>query len=329
MNRRRSASMPGLALAVFLAASVAGAAAQDFPTQPVRVVIPYAPGGGSDILMRPIAPLMAERLKQSIVIDNRAGAGGNIGAQQVAHAPPDGHTLLMANNSHTVNPYIYKDAGYDLSTQFAPISLVGTSPLIVVVHKSVPVRTLAELVALAQAAPGKLNFGSPGVGTPGHLAAVLFNKQAGVDALHIAYKGSGPTTLALLQAEVQFSFSTPAAVEPHLRSGDLRALAVTSAERFAAFPDVPTVAQSGLRGLGDYRMDIWWGLLAPARTDPRVLDKLHAAVVQAVADPSLRQRWLAQGMVPSPSSRAEFQALIKADQLKWQKVVADNRITLD
>ena len=303
--------------------------AQDFPTQPVRIVIPYAPGGGSDILARPIAPLMSDRLKQPVVIDNKGGAGGNIGAQLVAHAPADGHTLLMANNSHTINPFVYKNAGYDLATGFAPISLVATSPLIVVVPKSVAARSLAELIALARKEPGKLNFGSPGVGTPGHLAAALFNKQAQLNVVHVAYKGSGPTTLALLQGEVQFSFSTPAAVEQHIKSGDLRALAVTSRERFAAFQSVPTIAQSGLAGLADYNMEIWWGLLAPAKTDERVLNLLHAAVTEAVRDPQVQQRWNAQGMVPKPTSRAEFQALIKADLLKWQKVVSENGITAE
>ena len=166
-------------------------------------------------------------------------------------------------------------------------------------------------------------------GTPGHLAAVLFNKQVGVNAVHVAYKGTGPTVLALLQGEVQFAFSTPAAVEQHIKSGELRALAVTSRERFSTFPSVPTIAESGVPGLNDYSMEIWWGLLAPAKTDERTLDKLHAAVTEAVRDPQMRQRWLAQGMVPKPTSRAEFQALIKAELLKWQKVVADNGITVE
>jgi tripartite-type tricarboxylate transporter receptor subunit TctC len=216
-----------------------------------------------------------------------------------------------------------------MAADFAPISLVGTSPVIVVVHKSVPATTLREFVALAQKSPGKLNFGSPGVGTPGHLASLLFNKLAGINLVHIAYKGSGPTTMALLQKEVDVFFATPAAVEPHIKSGDFRALAVTSKERFAAFANVPTVAESNIPGVGDFTIDIWWGLLAPAKTDPRVLDKLHAAVTAAVRDPKLRDRWLVQGMVPTTTSRAEFQALIKSDLLKWEKVVRDNAITVE
>ena len=303
--------------------------AQEFPTRTIRIVIPYAPGGGSDILARPLAPEMSDRLKQPIVIENKGGAAGNIGAQMVARAEPDGYTLLMANNSHTINPFLYKNPGYDMTADFAPISVVGTSPVIVVVHKAVPAATLREFVALARKNPGKLNFGSPGVGTPGHLASLLFNKLAGVNLVHVAYKGSGPTTMALLQKEIDVFFGTPAAVEPFIKSGDFRALAVTSAERFGAFPTVPTVMESGIPGVADFRMEIWWGLLAPAGTAPRVLDKLHAAVTASIRDPKMRERWLAQGMVPTATSRAEFQALIRSDLQKWEKVVRENAITAE
>ena len=303
--------------------------AQDFPSQPIRIVIPYAPGGGSDILARPIGVDMTQRLKQPVVVDNRGGAGGNIGAQQVARSAPDGYTLLMANNSHTINPFIYKNPGYDMAADFAPITLVGTSPVIVVVHKSVPANSIAEFVALAQKNPGKLNFGSAGIGTPGHLASLLFNKQAGINMVHVAYKGSGPATMALLQKEVDVFFGTPAAVEPHIKSGEFRALGVTSIARFPSFPNVPTVAESGIPALADYQLDIWWGLLAPARTDPAVLDKLHAAVTAAVRDQKISERWIAQGMVPTTTSRAEFQALIKSELQKWEKVVRENAISVE
>ena len=316
-------------LVLVLAMSAGWCGAQDFPSQPIRIVIPYAPGGGSDILARPIAVDMTQRLKQPVLVDNRGGAGGNIGAQQVARSAPDGYTLLMANNSHTINPFIYKTPGYDIAADFAPITVVGTSPVIVVVHKSVPAKSIAEFIALAQKSPGKLNFASPGIGTPGHLASLLFNKQAGINLVHVVYKGSGPATLALLQKEVDVFFGTPAAVEPHIKSGDFRALAVTSIARFASFPTVPTVAESGIPALADYQLDIWWGLLAPARTDPAILDKLHAAATAAVRDPKLSERWLAQGMVPTTTSRAEFQALIKSELQKWEKVVRDNAITVE
>ena len=316
-----------LSFALALAAGLSPA--QDFPAQPIRIVIPYAPGGGSDILARPIAPDMAQRLKQAVIIENKAGAGGNIGTQMVARSKPDGYTLLMANNSQAINPFIYANPGYDMAADFAPITLVGASPVIVVVNKAVPANTIQELIALAQKNPGKLNFASPGVGTPGHLASLLFNKQAGINLVHIVYKGSGPATLAVLQKEVDVFFATPAAVDAHIKSGELRALAVTSRERFSAYPTVPTVAESGVAGLADFDLNIWWGLLAPARTDPAVLDKLHAAATAAVRDPKISERWIGQGMVPTTNSRAEFQALIKSEMQKWQKVVRDNAITAE
>ena len=321
MSRRGAWGIVMVALAAF------AAHAQEFPSQTIRLVIPYAPGGGSDILARPVAQDMQEKLKQPVVVDNRGGAGGNIGAQQVARAAADGYTLLVANNSHTINPFIYKEPGYDMAADFAPISLLATSPAILVVPEASPAKSMAELVALGK--KKSLNFGSPGVGTPGHLASVLFNKQAGVDATHIAYKGTGPTTVAVLAGEIDYAFLTPAAVEPHVKSGKLRALAVTSKERFPAFASVPTVAESKLPGLADYEVEIWWGVLAPAKTDPRTLDKLHAAITESVRDQKMQQRWLGQGMVPKPTSRAEFAAIVKNDLAKYQKVVKENAITAE
>ncbi len=318
-----------LSLSLSLVVPVAGLHAQEFPTQPIRIVIPYAPGGGSDLLGRPVGMHMTELLKQPVVIDNKGGAGGNIGAQLVAKAPADGYTLLLANNSHTINPFIYKNAGYDMAVEFAPISLIATSPMVVVVHKSVPANTLREFVALAKAQPGKYNVGNAGVGTPGHLSALLFARQAGLELVPVSYKGSGPAILALLQKEVDIHFATPAVVAAHIKAGEFKALAVTTKDRFEAFPTVPTIAESGVPGVADFNMDVWWGLLAPARTDPRVLDKLQAAVAAAVRDPKLRDRWIVQGMVPTTNSRLDFQTIIKGDLQKWEKVVRDNGITAE
>jgi tripartite-type tricarboxylate transporter receptor subunit TctC len=319
-----------ISCALALTASLSGPAfAQEFPNQPIHIVVPYGAGGGSDILARPLAGDMAERLKSPVVIDNKAGAGGNIGASFVARSNPDGYTLVLANNSHTINPFIYADTGYDMVKDFAPVSLLATSPIIVVVHKDVPAKSLAEFVALAKKSPGKYNYGSPGIGTPGHLAQALFNKQAGIEMVNIVYKGTGPTTLALLGKEVEMFFGTPAALAPHIKSGEFRALAVTSKKRFAAFPTVPTVAESGLPGMADYSMEIWWGLLAPAGTSPKVLDKLQAAVAAGVIEPKIRDPWVVQGMVPTSTTRAEFQTLIKEDLVKWQKVVRDNNIKIE
>ncbi len=272
---------------------------------------------------------MAETLRQAVLIDNKGGASGNIGTQLVAGSPADGYTLLLANNSQVINPFLYKNAGYNIITEFEPITLLGTSPVMIVVNKSLGINSLKEMVELALKNPGKLNFGSPGAGTPGHMANLLFNQKAGLMMAHIPYKGSGPTTLALLQKEIDVFFGTPAAVAPYVKSGDFKALAVTSKSRFASFPDVPTVTETGIQGLADFSIDIWWGLLAPAQTPALVLDKLYDAALKAVNDPKSSERWLAQGMVPTTTTRAEFQAIIKNDQKRWGQIVKDNNVKAD
>lgn len=315
--------------AVSASLAMTASQAQDFPSQAIQIVIPYAPGGGSDVIARPLAQDLAERLKQPVILDHKGGAGGNIGAQMAAKAQPNGYTLVMANNSHVINPFVYKSPGYDMQADFAPISVVATAPLVVVVHKSSPVKTLREFVELAKKNPGKLNFGSSGVGTPGQMAPLLFFKQAGINLVHIAYKGSGPAVMAQLSQQFDIQFATPAVVAPHIKSGDLRALAVTSKARFAAFPDVPSVVEAGIPGLGDYDQSIWWGLLAPARTDPKILDALHANVTAAVRSPKITELLTSRGMVPTTTTRAEFQALIKGDLQKWEAVVRENSITAE
>jgi tripartite-type tricarboxylate transporter receptor subunit TctC len=313
-----------------LTASLSGPAfAQDYPNAPIHIVIPYAPGGGSDILARPVGVYIEGSLKQPVVVLNKGGAGGNIGAEFVARSAPNGYTLLLANNSHVINQFVYKKPGYDIEKDFMPVSLLGTSPTIVVVHKSVPVTSIKELINYAQKNADKLNFSSAGVGTPGHLAGLLFNKQANTNIVHVAYKGTGPAILALLQKEVDVHFATPAAADPYIKSGDFKALAVTSRDKFALFPDVPTVAESGVPELRDYQIDVWWGLFAPAGTSPQILEKLNAAVTAALRDPKLRDNWLSRGMVPTSNSVAAFQSLIKSDLQKWGKVVRDNAIQVD
>ncbi|MEI7782769.1 MAG: tripartite tricarboxylate transporter substrate binding protein [Betaproteobacteria bacterium] len=317
-----------LALAATGALSLT-ALAQDYPAAPIRVVIPYAPGGGSDILARPVGVYIEGALKQPVVIDNKGGAGGNIGSEFVARSAPNGYTLLLANNSQVINQFVYKRPGYDMEKDFAPISLLGTSPTVVVVNKSLPVNSIRELIEYAQKNEGKLNFSSAGVGTPGHLAGLLFNKQAGLNIVHVAYKGTGPAILALLQNEVQVHFATPAAADPHVKSGEFKALAVTSQGRFAQLPNLPTVAESGVPSLRDYHIDVWWGLLAPAGTSASILEKLNASVAAALRDPKLRDSWLSRGMVPTSNSVVAFQSLIRSDLQKWEKLVRDNDIKVD
>ena len=330
VSASRRSLLTGLAAPSLVGSVIPGRAAraQDGGAA-IRIVIPYAPGGGSDHLARPIVPLLAEAMRQTVVIENRGGAAGNVGAAAVARAAPDGGLLLMANNSHTINPFLYRNPGYDMLRSFEPISLVGTSPALLVAPASLGVETVAELIALARRRPGALNFGSPGAGTPGHLASVLFNSLAAVQAVHVAYQGTGPTTVAVLAGEVQYFFGTPASLEPHVRSGALRALAVTSPRRFASFPDTPTIAETGLPALEGFDVEVWWGLLAPAGTDPRFLDRMNAAVTAAVATPRIREAWAAAGLVGRSTTREEFRTLIAADLRRWEKVVADNRITVD
>lgn len=303
--------------------------AQEYPTMPIHIVIPYAPGGGSDILARPVGVYLQSALKQPVVIENKGGAGGNIGAEYVARAAPNGYTLLLANNSHVINQFVYKKPGYDLEKDFVPVSLLGTSPTVVVVHKGVPVNSIKELIDYAMKNPGKLNYSSAGTGTPGQLAGLLFNKQANTNIVHVAYKGTGPAIMALLSKEVDVHFATPAAADSHIKSGDFKALAVTSRERFTQYPDLPTVAESGVPGLRDYSIDVWWGLLAPGGTPPQVLEKLNIAVAAALRDTKLRDSWLSRGMVPTSNSVSAFQSLIKSDLRKWSKVVSDNSIQVD
>ncbi len=307
-------------IAIFAAglALAAPASAQDYPTQPIRIIVGYAPGGGNDILARLLAPKMAEALGQNVVVENRPGAGGNIGAQAVAGMEGDGYTLMMANNSFTINPFIYKDLGFDVARDFETISLVATAPMVVVAHPDVGVSTLQELIDHAKANPGDLNYGSPGIGTPQHLATELFLGSADLDIEHIPFGGTGPSVTALLQNEIQVMFATPASIEQHVQAGSLRALAVTSDERSAAFPDVPTVGEAGLEG---YEMSIWWGLVGPSGLPENVRDMLNEAVVGALGDSEVTTPMTNQGLNPRPTTPAEFTSLIEGDLGRWEEVV--------
>lgn len=316
-----------LSAALALVTAVAGA--QQFPAQPIQMVIPYAPGGGTDVIARPLGQELSERLKQSVYLDHKPGAGGNLGAQFVGKSAPTGHSLLVANNSHVINPFVYKSPGYDMVNDFAPLTIVAKAPLLVVVHKSIPIHSIRELVAHAKANPGKLNFGSAGTGTPGHLAPLLFTKLAGISMVHVPYKGSGPALIGQLGRQFDVQFATPAVVAPHIKSGELRAIGVTSRTRFPAFPDVSTIAESGIRELADYDQAIWWGLLARAGTDARILDQLHAAVTEAVKSPRMQEALTSQGMVPTTTTRTEFANIIRADLQRWEAVVRENNISVD
>jgi tripartite-type tricarboxylate transporter receptor subunit TctC len=305
--------------ATLVLSSAAGAQAQSYPDRAVRVVVPFPAAGGTDILARLLLQRMAERLNGNFVIDNRAGAGGTIGTEIVAKAAPDGYTILVASSSHTINPSVYKKIGYDPARDFAPVTLIAAGPGLLVVHPSVPAKSVKELIALAKSKPGQLIYASAGNGTPPHLAAELFKSMAGVDLVHIPYKGNVPAFVDLLTGAVSLSFPTITSGLPQVRSGKLRALGVTSKQRSTVVPDVPTIAESGLPG---YEATTWYGMLAPAKTRTSIVSKLHDQMVEVLKLPDIREKLLAQGLESVGNRPDEFAAIISTELVKWSKVVA-------
>ena len=309
-----------------LFASATTAFAQVYPIKPVRVIVPFPPAGGTDIIARLLATKISERLGTNFVIDNRPGAGGSIGAEIVARAPADGYTILIASSSHTINPAVYKKLGYDAARDFAPISLITSGPGILVVHPSVPATTVKELIALAKSKPGQLNYASAGNGTPPHLAGELFKSMAGVDLVHVPYKGNIPAFADMFAGLVSVSFPTITSGLPPVRAGKLRGLALTSSKRSSIAPDLPTIAESGLPG---YEATTWYGMLAPAGTPPAVVAKLYDAVAEVLKTSDMRDKLLAQGLEPVGSRPAEFSATIAAEIPKWRKVVGATGVKVE
>ncbi|MBX3650895.1 MAG: tripartite tricarboxylate transporter substrate binding protein [Burkholderiales bacterium] len=307
-------------LAALCAAAAAVQAADNYPLRPIRMIVAYPPGGGTDQVGRVMAEQLSQTLGQQVVVDNRGGATGNIGTELAARALPDGHTLLMGNVApNAVNVSLFKKLGFDPVKDFAPVSLVAITPNILVAHPSMPVKSIKELVALAKAKPGALNFPSAGVGSSSHLAGELLKSLAGIDMVHIPFKGGGPALVATISGEVQIMFATMPAAMPHVKSGKVRPVAVTTAKRSQAMPDLPTIAEAGVKG---YEAATWYGLLAPARTPKPVIDRLHGDVVKILAGPT-RQRLEAQGFEPDGGTPAAFAAYIKSEIAKWAKVIKD------
>jgi tripartite-type tricarboxylate transporter receptor subunit TctC len=306
---------------VLLGAAVAGAQAAAYPEKPVRVIIPSPTGGGTDTSTRILAPKLGEILGQQLVLENRPGASGNIGAEVAARAAPDGYTLLACIASHTSNPAVMRKVSYDLARDFAPIARTVTVPNVLFSHPSLPVKTIKELIAFARARPGELNFASAGLGTNPHLAMELFLNETRLKVTHIPYKGVGPALVDVVAGHVPLMMGNILVASPHLRSGRIRGYGVTSAKRSAAAPELPTIAEAALPG---YEADQWYGLLAPAGTPREIVGRLHAAVVQALQDPQVRQRFLNDGAEPSPHrTPEEFGALIVSDMKKWARVVKE------
>jgi tripartite-type tricarboxylate transporter receptor subunit TctC len=319
--------LAGLAFTAGVLANAAGGAfAQSaYPTRPIRLVVPFPPGGAVDILSRTIGPKLGEGLGQQVVIDNRSGAGGNIAAEIVAKAQPDGYTLLMGYVGHPINATLYSKLTYDVVKDFAPVTLTASSTLVLVSHPSLPAKSVKELIALAKSKPGQVNFASPGSGTPQHLGGELLKRMAGVDMVHIPYKGAGPILADLLGGQVLLGYISLPAALPHLKTGKLRPLGVTSSKRSAVAPDVPTIAES----LPGYEVDNWYGLLAPAGTPKEIVNKLNRDIVKVLQMPEVKERLDSQGIEALSSTPEQFAAYIKSETVKWAKVIKDSGARVD
>ena len=314
-------------LAAACAAFAAPAAlAQKFPDKPIRFIVPFPPGGGNDILARAIAPKMGEILGQPVVIDNRAGAGGNIGTDLAAKSAPDGYTIVIASNQVTINPWLYAKLPFDIEKDFVAVAQAATVPMVLAVHPSVPANTLKEYIALAKASPGKFNHSTPGNGTPQHIAFEVFNHAAGVQVTHIAYKGTGPAIADLIGGQVQSAIGTMASLEQHVKAGKLRALGVTTPKRSPAMPNVPTIAEAGLPG---FEVPLWYSILAPAGTPKEIVARLSGDISKALAVPETRERLTAQGFDVNYLNPEQMSDLIRNDIARWQKSIKDIGLKLD
>lgn len=300
--------------------------AQTFPSKPLRVIVPFAPGGGTDILTRTITPKWSEALGQQLVIDNRAGGGSTIGSEMAARAAADGYTLLMVDTSFTTNPSLYSKLPYDSARDFAPVSLMAAAPVILIVHPSVPAKTLKEFVALAKAKPGQLNFASGGPGSSTHLGGELLKLAASIDLVHIPYKGTGPAVADVLGGQVVMMFAGISSVKQHVAVGRLRAIAVTGDKRSPAMPEVPTFIESGLKGVDS---GTYWGCLAPAATPKEVINKVSATLASVLKLPEIQTRLVDLGFDPIGGSSELFAANIKSETEKWARVIRNARVKLN
>jgi tripartite-type tricarboxylate transporter receptor subunit TctC len=317
-----------LAIASLMATPLVGAqsAAQSFPNKPIRFVVPFPPGGGNDILARALAPKMSEILGQQVVVDNRAGAGGNIGADYVAKSPPDGYTIVIASNQVTMNPWIYSKLPFDIAKDFSPVAQIASVPMLLAINPEVPAKNLKEFIALAKAKPGSLNYSTPGLGTPQHIAFEVFNFDAGVKVTHVPYKGTAPSIIDLIGGQVQATIGTMASLEQHVKTGKVRAIAVSTPQRSPAMPDVPTIEEGGLKG---YNVPLWYSVLAPANTPKEIVSKISASIRDALKDPQTKAQLERQGFVESYLDPAQMTALIKQDLTYWQKAISNIGLKLD
>lgn len=313
-------------IAVIAAALLASAAvsAQPYPSKPIRMIVGFAPGGGTDVTARAVVQELSDALGQRIVIDNRPGANGVIGAEIASKSPADGYTVLMVNSGHTVNPGMYKKLPYDTIRDFAPVTLVAMLPNVLVTHPSLPPKTFPEFVRFAKARPGAIAYGSGGHGASSHLAAELLKKTVGIDLIHVPYKSGGQSTAAILTGDVAVSFNTIPSAVPHVKAKRLRAIGVSSLQRSASMPDVPAIASMGYPG---FSANGYAGLVAPANTPAETIEKLHAAAVRIGKLPAMQERFITLGMDAIGNTPAEFSQFIKTDMDKWTKLVRELNLT--
>ena len=309
-----------MCVAALLTVSMSGshADAEDYPARPVRIIVPFGPGGPADVVARQIGSILQENLGQPFVVENRTGAGGVIGTLEVAKAPADGYTLLMMSNTQTANESLVPQRKYELMRDLTPIASLNTSDLVIVVHPAVPARTLQEFIALAKAEPGKLNYASSGQGTPYHMAGELFKAMAGVNIVHVPYRNSGEARSGVIGGQVQMMIDAVPAMVPNVAENQVRALATTGKSRSAVLSNVPTVTEAGVSG---YEATIWLGLMAPAGTPKPIIEKLNTAVNAAVRRPEVEKFWAEQGAVPMTMTPEAFDKFLRADIVKWADVV--------
>ncbi len=311
-----------LKTAALLVALTAVAAAQDYPTKPVRLIIPFPPGGSNDVVGRMIATQLSEKLGKQVVVDNRAGAGGVIGTEIAANAAPDGYTLSIISLAHAVNPWLYK-LNYDPIKSFAPVGILASGPNVLAVNPGLPVNSVKDLVALAKQKPGDLQYASAGIGSFQHLGGELFKLEAGVDMLHVPFKGGGPAMIDVIGGHTKLVFSSLVQTTPHIKSGKLKAIGVGGLKRNPVLPDVPTVAESGVP---TYEAVNWWGIVAPAGTPQPIVDKLHAAITAVQTSPEVQKQFSSEGAEIVQMTSAAFGAFMQSEMKKWERVVKEGKI---
>jgi len=300
--------------------------AQDWPARPVHFIVPYPPGGGTDVIARIVQNRLSEALGQPIVIENRSGAGGAVGTEAAAKSAPDGYTFLFTLSSHTINPLLYK-LNFDVERDFAPVSLVVSVPQLIAAYPGAPIESMRDVVAIAKAHPGSLYFASVGNGTPSHIAGELLKLRAGIDIVHVPYKGGGPAVADTLGGQVQLLIVTMPAAMSHVRAGKLRALAVTTIRRNPGAPEIPTVAEA--LKIPDYEVDSWYAMFAPAKTPPAILARMQMEIAHVIQLPDVKQKLLEQGGDPVGSTPEELDRVVKSELRKWAEVVRDAKIKAD